>query len=211
MKKLSNISEKNSVFILEIESDKKNQERLYSLGVLPAKIITVIKNPQNKSPLIIEVDESRFAVSHDLAQKIIVTHVLDGQNFIFDAQHKKTEQRVFILKELKKQKGHFSLNEFTEKLRKKDSKIGTITVYRTLKLLTEKGILEVLDLPDSTKVFEIKKGHHDHIICDNCGSIIEFHNEEMERLQEKIAEKHDIELDSHKVRLFAKKCPKCKK
>lgn len=211
MKKLSEITEKTSVFILEIETDKKNQERLYSLGVLPAKIITVMKNPQNNSPLIIEVDESRFAISRDIAQEITVNHVLDGQDFIFDAQHKKTEQRAFILKELKRQKEHFSLNDFTAQLRKKDSKIGTITVYRTLKLLTEKGILEILTLPDGTKMFEIKKGHHDHIICENCSSIIEFHNEEMERLQEEIAEKHQIELDSHKVKLFAKTCPKCKK
>ena len=209
MKKLTQIPERTSVFILEIESKKKEQERLYSLGVLPESIITVIKNPKNNNPLVIEIDESRFALSGEIAKKITVTHILDGQDFIFDAQHKKTEQRSLILKELKKQKGHFSLDEFTRKVQQKDQKIGNITVYRTLKLLTQKGILEVLKLPDGTNKFEIKKGHHDHIICESCGSIIEFRNEEMEALQEKIAKNHQIELHGHKVELFAKSCPEC--
>jgi len=77
MKKLSIISEKTRVLILEIEVDKKEQERLYSLGVLPKKIITVVRNPKNKSPLIIEIDESRFALSKNITDNITVTHLLE--------------------------------------------------------------------------------------------------------------------------------------
>lgn len=210
MKKLTQILEKTSVFVVDVVTEKKEKDRLYSLGVVPEKIITVIKNSQNKTPLIIEIEESRFVISHDLAKNILVVYVLDEQDFIFDAQHKKTQQRTFILNELKKQKGHFSLDEFTEKLRKKDAKIGAITIYRTIKLLTEKGILETLELADGIRKFEIKKGHHDHIICENCGSIMDFVNEEMEKLQTKIAEQHDVEIESHKMKLFAKNCPNCK-
>jgi len=210
MKKLTQITEKISVFVLAIETDKKERERLYSLGVLPESIIVVIKNSKNNAPLIIEIDESRLAIAKNIAEKIIVSYVLDEESFIFDAQHKKTEQRSFILKELKKQKSHFSLDEFTQKLHKKNKKIGNITIYRTLKLLTKKGILEVLNLPNGTNKFEIKKGHHDHIICENCGSIMEFHNEKMEKLQKEIAKKNKIELDYHKMKLFAKNCPFCK-
>ncbi|MEA2006877.1 MAG: transcriptional repressor [Patescibacteria group bacterium] len=210
MKKLTQISEKTSVFVLEVTGDKKEQERLYSLGVLPEGIVTVIKNLKSASPLIIEIDESRLVIARDLAEKIIVTDILDANNLIFNSGHKKTEQRKLILNELKKQHGHFSLDEFTGLVRKKDSKISTITVYRTLKLLTEKGILEVLQMPDGSNKFEIKKGHHDHIICENCGSIIEFYSAEMEVLQEKIAKKYEVELDNHNVKLFVKHCLKCK-
>jgi len=209
MKNLTQISEKTSVFVLEIEGDKKEKERLYSLGMLPEGIVTVIKNINNNSPIVMEIDESRFVISREIAKDIIVTPILDGQDFIFDAKHKKTQQRTLILNELKKQTGHFSLNEFIKDVHKQDSKVGTVTVYRTLKLLTEKGILEVLELPDDTKKFEIKKGHHDHIICENCSSIIEFRNEKMEQLQEEIAKKHDVTLKRHRVNLFVKSCPNC--
>jgi len=211
MKNLTQISEKTSVFVLEVETDIKERECLYSLGVLPESIITLVKNSKKNNPIIIEVDESRFVISKEIAKKIIVTDILNGQDFIFDAQHKKTEQRNLILKELKKQKGHFSLDEFTKKIKKKDKKIGIITVYRTLKLLVEKGILEVLELVDGSRKFEIKKGHHDHIICENCGSVIDFYSEEMENLQKKIAKKYEAKLDSHKLKLFVKSCKNCKK
>jgi Fe2+ transport system protein FeoA len=87
MKKLTQIAEKTSVFVLDIEGDKNERRRLHSLGVLPEKIISVIKNPKGNAPLIIEIDEARFALSRDLANDIFVTHVLDGQDLIFDAHH----------------------------------------------------------------------------------------------------------------------------
>ena len=209
MQNLNQIPEKTSVFVLDIEGEKREKDRLHTLGVLPEKIITVIKNPQNKSPLIIEADETRFALSKDIAKHIYASHILREHDLIFNAHHKKTQQRTLILQELKKQKGHFSLSEFTKAVHKKDKKIGTITVYRTLKFLTKKGILEILKLSDGSKKFEIKKGHHDHIICENCGSIIEFRNESIENLQKEIAKKHQVKLDSHKLKLFAKSCPDC--
>ncbi|MBD3245211.1 MAG: hypothetical protein GF335_04420 [Candidatus Moranbacteria bacterium] len=210
MKRLTQIFQKNSVFVLEIKTGRDEKERLYSLGFLPEKIVTVIKNPQNNSPLIIEIEESRFAISREIAKNIIVTPILRGRNLIFDSRHKKTQQRIFILNQLKKEKGHFTLNEFVRKIHKKNKKIGSITVYRTLKLLKERGIVEALLLPDGSTKFEIKKGHHDHIICENCGSITDFRNDQMEKLQKEIAKKHKITLDSHKVKLFAKNCLNCR-
>lgn len=209
MQTLSQIPPEKTIFILEIKGEKAEKDRLYSLGIIPEKMITVIKNPKGKMPLVIEVNNSRFALSKDIAKDIIVSNVLDSQSLIFDAHHKKTKQRELILDFLKTQTGHFSLDEFTEKIRQNDKKIGTITVYRTLKYLTKKGILEVIILPDGQKVFEIKKGHHDHIICENCDSIMEFHDEKLEALQEKIAEKHNVELNDHKLKLIAENCPKC--
>ena len=211
MKNLSQISAHTTVFILEIKGNETEKKRLYSLGIIPEKMITVIKNPKGKMPLVVEVLNSRFALSKEIAKDIVVSNVLDSQSLIFDAHHKKTKQRELILNFLKTQEGHFSLDEFTEKIRKKDQKIGTITVYRTLKFLESKGILEVIELADGQRVFEIKKGHHDHIICENCSSIIEFHNDDLEKLQEKIAEEHNVELNDHKLKLFSESCPQCKK
>ena len=210
MKKLLQISENTSVFVLDIEGEKKIKERLHSLGVLPGKIISVIKNTKSKNPLIVEIDESRFVLSRDFAKYIYVVNLLNGQEFIFDSYHKKTQQRTFILNELEKQKGHFTLEEFTAMVQKTNKTIGNITIYRTLKLLTEKGILETIELPDGTKKFEIKKGHHDHLICNKCGAIIDFNNKELEDLQERIVENMDLELEGHEMKLFTKKCAKCK-
>lgn len=209
MQKLSQTPAQTSVFVLEIEGNQEEKERLHTLGIISERIITVIKNPKGKMPMIIEVFNSRFAVSKEIAKDVFVSNVLDDQSLIFDSNHKKTEQRDLILDMLKNQKGHFSLNDFTELVRKKDSKIGTITVYRTLKFLVEKGILEVIDLLNGERQFEIKKGHHDHIICENCGEIMEFHNDDIEKLQEQIAKQHNVELNTHKLKLFAEKCPKC--
>ena len=210
MKTLLQIPEKTSVFVLDIEGEKKLKERLHSLGVLPGKILSVIKSPNGKSPLIVEIDESRFVLSKDFAQHICVINLLNGQKFIFDSHHKKTQQRTFILNELKKQKGHFTLGEFTDRIQKINKTIGNITIYRTIKLLTEKGILETVELPDGTKKFEIKKGHHDHLICNECGDIMDFRNKELEDLQESIAKNMDIELEGHEMKLFTKGCTKCK-
>lgn len=211
MQNLTQIAEQTAVFILEIQGDKTERERLYTLGIVPEKMITVIKNPKGNTPLVVEVLNSRFILSKEIAKHILVAKVLDNQDLIFDKQHKKTKQRELILNFLKMQEGHFSLSEFTEEVRKKDQKIGTITVYRTLKFLESKGILEVIKLANGQKVFEIKKGHHDHIICEKCASIIEFHNEDLEKLQEKIAEQHNVELDSHNLKFFVESCPKCRK
>lgn len=212
MQKLSQIPAQTSVFVLEVEGNKQEKDRLHSLGFIPERIITVIQNPKGKMPMVVEVFNSRFAVSKDIANEVFVSNVLDSQSLIFDAHHnKKTDQRDLILQVLKNQKGHFALSEFTETVRKEDQKIGKITVYRTLKLLVEKGILEVIAMPDGQRMFELKKGHHDHIICEKCGEIMEFHNDEIEKLQEKIAKQHNVELNKHKLKLFAESCPKCRK
>jgi len=211
MKRLSDISMKKSVFVLELKGNEAERKKINLLGILPGEIITVVQNSDQNSKILFEIDENRFKLSKDLAKKIIVKNLLDEQNLIFDSHHKKTKQRDFILQELKRQNGHFTLEKFTDEIRKKKPKIGSVTVYRTLKFLSEKGILEILELPDGTKKFELQKGHHDHILCEKCNSIIEFRNEEMEKLQKKIAKKYNVKLDSHKMNLFAKECPNCKR
>lgn len=190
-----------------IESEKNVQARLHSLGVLPGKIISVIRNSKSRNPLVIEIEESRFVLSRELAKQIYVINILS--DFIFDSHHKKTQQRILILNELKKQKGHFSLEQFTERVQKLHPTIGNVTIYRTLKLLIEKGILEVTELPSGSRKFEVKKGHHDHFICKDCGAIVDFENTALEKLQKQIAKSYQVELEGHELKLFTKRCAKC--
>ena len=90
--------------------------------------------------------------------------------------------------------GHFTLAELTRKVQEQFPEMGEITIYRSLKVLIEKQILEEIDLPNERKKYEVKKGHHEHIFCQNCGNLIEFYNAEMEALQNKIAEEYGVTL-----------------
>ncbi len=210
MKLLTNIEENSSVFILEMECEDY-VDHLNSLGILPDKLITVIKNPSGNAPLVLEVDDGRYAVSKDIAKTIYVTPVLDGQDYIFDENYKKTKQRGTILDVLKLQEGHFSLEDITKKVQAKDSRIGSVTVYRTIKILCEKNVLDTLLLSDGSRRFEVRKGVHDHIICENCFSIMDLMNEDVFEIEKKIAEEKNIDISHHNLKLFRKTCPRCNK
>ena len=209
MNSLDRVQQQNVVFVLEIDSDLKTEKHLESLGILPSKMMTVIRNESVKTPLIVEVDNTRFALSRSIAEQIVVSDVLDHQELIFEGNQ--TKQRQTILEVLKGCHNHFTFEELFVKIKQVDEKIGQVTLYRTLKVLVGRGVVEELELPEGGKKFEVKKGHHDHIICKNCGAIIEFHDEDMEALQEKIAKKHGIELGSHRMQLFGEHCKACNK
>jgi len=197
------------LFVLEIHTTKEEKKYLEGIGIFTEALVSIIKNNGNKEdPVLVEVQETRFMIGFDLAQKIFVSPALDKQELIF--QGNKTRQRELILEVLKKFKNHFSLQECVMAVQKKDKTIGEITVYRTLKTLLEKNILEEFELPDGTKKMELLKGHHDHIFCQNCGNIIEFYNKEIEALQEKVAKEKGVSLISHRMILMATDCPKCR-
>ena len=81
---------------------------------------------------------------------------------------------------------------------------GLATVYRTLNLLADAGLVEQKQFGEGSFVYEIAKPgtHHDHLICLDCGAVLEFENHEIERLQEKVAAAHDFKLASHRLDLF---------
>ena len=76
------------------------------------------------------------------------------------------------------------------------------TVYRVLTQLEIAGLIQKNQFNDNQSSYEIKKQHHDHLICTKCGKIIEFMNDDLETLQEKISDKHQFRLDSHVMTLF---------
>jgi Fur family ferric uptake transcriptional regulator len=115
---------------------------------------------------------------------------------------KMTPSRELILAELGSQKAHVSAEKILSLVRKKDAHISQATVYRTLKLLQDAGLVKAHYFDDNEAVFEINQEHHDHLICETCGQIVEFENSQIEALQESVAKKHGFKLTRHRMELY---------
>jgi len=118
---------------------------------------------------------------------------------------KLTIQRKFIVDEFLKLKGHLNTDEFFAIIKKKFPRMGYATVYRTLKIMKEAGLIGEIDVGDGAKRYELKMSqteHHDHIYCLSCGKIEEFSHREIERLQDRIARKMGYKIVKHTMQLF---------
>jgi Fur family ferric uptake transcriptional regulator len=115
-----------------------------------------------------------------------------------------TDQRRLIVETFFKSPNHVSIEELLAQVRVQDPKVGYATVYRTLKLLTECGVAFERRFGDGLARYELadEGGHHDHLICIDCGAIVEFEEPRIETLQESVAEHHGYELRSHKHELY---------
>ena len=129
---------------------------------------------------------------------------------------KLTEQRKIIVKVLSESKetygesDHPDVDELYIRVSKVDPKISIATVYRTVKILEEAGILVKHDFKAGKARYEqIRESHHDHLIDVKTGEIIEFVDDEIEKLQKKVADKYGYKLVDHKLELYGiKKKPK---
>lgn len=117
-----------------------------------------------------------------------------------------TEQRRTIATVLEAADDHPDVEELYARASAVDPNISLATVYRTVKLFDEAGILEKLDFRDGRARYEdAERDHHDHLIDMNSGEVIEFVDEEIEALQEKIAEKLGYTLKGHRMELYGVK------
>ncbi len=117
-----------------------------------------------------------------------------------------TEQRRTIAGVLEAADDHPDVEELYARASAADPNISLATVYRTVKLFEEAGILEKLDFRDGRARYEdADREHHDHLIDMNSGEVIEFVDEEIEALQEKIAEKLGYDLKGHRMELYGVK------
>ncbi|MCI6313287.1 MAG: transcriptional repressor [Helicobacter sp.] len=124
---------------------------------------------------------------------------------------KNSKQREEILIVLYKSGTHLSPEEITNKIRMVDKNASISSVYRILSFLEKSGFITALEADKSGRRYEIAaKEHHDHIICLDCGEIIEFVNPQIEALQIQIAKEFGATIISHDMRLFVK-CAKCQK
>lgn len=136
--------------------------------------------------------------------------VLD--RYIVEKGLKHSRQREIILKRFLETEGHLSVDELYQIVQRRHPEIGRTTIYRTLKLLCDAELAKAIEFRDGRTRYEhiYKQGHHDHMICIPCGTIVEFRNEEIQRLQEKLAKKHGFTVDSHRHQIFGV-CSECRR
>jgi Fur family ferric uptake transcriptional regulator len=117
---------------------------------------------------------------------------------------KQTKQRRRIVELFIGLNNHLSAEELHEAARRDGQSFGLATIYRTLNLLADAGLAEQKQFGEGRFVYEINMPgtHHDHLICLDCGTVIEFENDEIERLQEKVAAIHNFKLTSHRLDLY---------
>ena len=120
-----------------------------------------------------------------------------------------TEQRKLIAQTMSESADHPDVDELHRRVNKLDSKISIATVYRTVKLFEEAGILAKHDFKgNKARYEESTQEHHDHLIDINTGEIIEFVNNDIEKLQKEVAEKLGYKLVDHRLELYGSKIKK---
>ena len=120
-----------------------------------------------------------------------------------------TDQRKLIAKVMSESEDHPDVDELHKRVTKIDNKISIATVYRTVKLFEEAGIVSKHDFKGNKSRYEqAPEEHHDHLIDINTGEIIEFVNEDIEKLQNEVAEKLGYKLVDHRLELYGSKIKK---
>ena len=123
------------------------------------------------------------------------------EEFLKLKELKYTSERKSIVKAIFSFYKHFDVEELFEKLGKQGDNVSRATIYRTIPLLIQSGLItETLHCQDKASYENIfNKKHHDHLVCINCGKIIEFYNEKIEKLQEEVCEQHNFIPIEHRL------------
>lgn len=130
------------------------------------------------------------------------------QEYLADNGLNTTQQRELIVDQFLRCHDHVSIDELLAKVRKRNRKIGYATVYRTLKLLVDSGVAMQRQFGDGQSRFEVAGEHHDHLICVKCGLIMEFEDDDIEQMQDRIAKRlGNFKVVRHRHELYAL-CPK---
>ena len=132
--------------------------------------------------------------------------------YLAKAQLKQSRQRNFIVEEFLKLDAHVSAEDLYSSLKNTVHNPGLATVYRTLNLLKEAGLVDQKQFADGKAVFEVldPHAHHDHLICTKCSKVLEFANEDIEVLQKQVAKRYGFRLTHHSLDLFGL-CADCQK
>ncbi len=122
-----------------------------------------------------------------------------------------TRQRAAICEQFFSQhRQHVDVETLLAEVRDQEPGVGHATVYRTLKLLKEAGLVCEREFGDGRRRYEPEEAahHHDHLICTGCGAIEEFQHATIERLQEEVARQHGFQIETHKMELYGR-CRRC--
>jgi Fur family ferric uptake transcriptional regulator len=124
---------------------------------------------------------------------------------------KLTNQRLRIVETIFDTQEHFTADDLYDLLRSRGENVSKATVYRTLSLLCEGGIIESQDFGRGPLHYEAKLGarNHDHLICTTCGKVVEFRMPELDEIQEKVGKNRGFVIESRSFRLFGL-CKACR-
>jgi Fur family ferric uptake transcriptional regulator len=136
--------------------------------------------------------------------------VLEG--FLRERGQKMTSPRETVLDAFLAMERHVTAEELLDAARRIDPKIGQATVFRTIKLLAEAGLAREACPDDGARHFEhaFRHEHHDHLVCVECGVVLEFKDEAIERAQEAVYRARGFKPSGHKLELLGT-CPSCSK
>ncbi len=126
------------------------------------------------------------------------------KEFLYAQKGKVTAERLALLRVLYEHDGHFSVDDILGLLKERGLSVSRATVYRTLDLLDQSGLVRKLALEGQEARYEsaLNLGHHDHIVCMDCHKIIEFFNPELERIQDEILAQHNLKPVKHIHHLY---------
>jgi len=133
--------------------------------------------------------------------------------FLKKRNMKVTKSRLNLIDLIADYNKHFEIEELVNWIANhKDKKVSRSTVYRTVKLLEEFGAVKEVIKKDNKTIYEfvIGRSHHDHLVCTECGKIIEFVDEEIEKLQDEICKKYSFKPAHHRLEIFGV-CEDCRK
>ena len=142
-------------------------------------------------------NDSQMQASSDIDRRLI------------EADIAPTPQRRVIAQAIQDNANHPDAETVYHLARQIDPHLGIATVYRTLKLFAERGLVDRHDFGDGRTRYEVAPDiHHDHLICVRCGNVVEFSNTSIESLQEQVADRHGFELLDHRLELYGV-CAQC--
>lgn len=121
-----------------------------------------------------------------------------------------TSQREQVAQVLFAAGGHLSVEDLEGLLRKRGLHVGKATIYRTLDLLAQSGMVHERDFGEGFRRYERVPGHphHEHLICLRCGKVVEFSNERLEKMKELIAEEYGFQHRHHRLEIYGV-CREC--
>lgn len=123
-----------------------------------------------------------------------------------------TQQRQAVAEEVLFASTHLSVGDIEERLRARGVAVGKATVYRTLELLRDAGLIQEHDFGEGFKRYEpmVAQSHHEHLICTECGKVVEFSSERLERMKALIAEEHGFRPHHHRLEIYGI-CRECQR
>ena len=136
----------------------------------------------------------------------------DLESFMNKRGLRSTEQRRLIIDKLFDATEHITIDGLLNVVRAIDPRVGYATVYRTLKMLTESGVVQEHKFGDGHTRYELadSEHHHDHLICLDCGKITEFEEPAIEELQDRVAARYNFQVQAHKHELYGR-CGDCRR